>query len=129
MIRFTVVAGREAGRSVVVSGFPMSIGREAGCHLRLEDAGVWESHATVHMIDGVGLVLRSRPETTVDVNGAAVSEQRLRNGDLLTLGASKVRFGFSETRQHSFMGREWATWAGVAALCGAQLVLIYFLLG
>lgn len=128
MIRLTVVAGRQAGRSVVVGTLPISLGREATSSLPLDDPGVWDSHASVALDRSRGFMLRCCPEAKLSVNGVAVSEHRLCNGDLLTLGAAKIRFSLSETRQRSFRGREWATWVGVGLLCAGQLALIYFLL-
>jgi hypothetical protein len=51
----------------------------------------------------------------------------LRNGDLLEMGALKVRFWLSESKQSSMRFREWATWAALALLTLGQIALIYWL--
>jgi hypothetical protein len=51
----------------------------------------------------------------------------LRNGDGVEIGALKMQFWLGQTRQAGLRFREWLTWAAIAALCLAQIALIYWL--
>jgi pSer/pThr/pTyr-binding forkhead associated (FHA) protein len=124
MIRLTVIAGRQPGHSVVSGRFPLTLGRSPGSGLCLEDPGVWGTHATITLDDAGHFDVEGHPEAGVIVNGVASPRQRLRNGDVLTLGSAKVRFALSETRQRSFRFREWMTWLCILLLCLLQLALI-----
>jgi hypothetical protein len=67
-------------------------------------------------------------EAFVAVNGQRLEQPLvLRNGDVIELGAVKLRFGLSPTRQRSLRFREAVTWIALAALCLGQVALIYWL--
>lgn len=128
MIRLTVLEGRHAELSVASGDLPLTIGRAPGSGLCLDDPGVWGTHATIHLEAGDGFVVEGHPEAGVGVNGVATSRQRLRNGDVLTVGGARVRFMLSETVQRGFRTREWLTWLAVLGLCAGQVLLIHFVL-
>jgi len=95
--------------------------------MSLDEAGVWQRHFTIDWTEE-GLVLQSEPEALLSVNGTPAPRALLRNGDIITLGASKIRFSLSPVRQSSLAPREWLTWAALAALCLGQVALVYQLI-
>jgi hypothetical protein len=111
-----------------VRDFPLVIGRGGQAGLRLEQAGVWEEHAELRLKVGEGFFVRSCSEALVVLNNQAVSESRLRNGDLLELGGACLRFGFTDTLQRHFRLRERVSWTAIGLLCLGQLVLVYLVL-
>ena len=112
---------------MVVRQFPFSVGRSAQSHLRLEDAGVWDRHLEFSIRTDEGFVLTTSPETSTLLNSERIQSAVLRNGDIIDAGSVKMRFGMSPTRQSTLKVREVATWIALAALCFAQVALIYWL--
>jgi predicted component of type VI protein secretion system len=125
MVRLTLISGDGPNRSTLASRFPFVVGRDPGCAWVIEGAGVWARHATLELDLKEGFRIRVEPPALLSVNGSAVNETRLRNGDLVDLGAARIRFNLSEIRCRSFHGREAATWLAIGLLGVAQLLLIH----
>ena len=129
MIQLTILNGKQAGSTCVARRFPFSLGRSPKAQLRLEEDGVWDTHAQIHFRRGEGFLLEVSPGALAAVNGQPLSEARLRNGDLIECGSAKVRFWLAPLRQRSLRAREGLTWVALAGLCLAQLLIIYRLVG
>lgn len=127
MIQFGILTGKRAGSSWAARRFPVRIGRSPDADLQSDEEGVWDWHAQVDFKPRDGFYLTARPNTLASVNGQAVREVRLRNGDGVEIGALKMRFWLSPTRQAGLRFREWFTWAAIAAICLAQIALVYWL--
>lgn len=129
MFQLTILNGKKAGTSWSARLFPVQIGRASACDLSLEEEGIWEKHLEISLQTGAGFVASAPPDVLASVNGCLIQQSPLRNGDLIQIGAIKILFGLAPTRQRSLRWREALTWFGLAALCLAQVGLIYWLLG
>lgn len=129
MVQLTILNGKKAGTSWSARFFPVQIGRASACDLSLEEEGIWEKHLEISLQAGEGFVASTPPDVLASVNGCSIQQSPLRNGDLIQIGAIKILFGLAPTRQRSLRWREALTWFGLAALCLAQVGLIYWLLG
>jgi hypothetical protein len=129
MVQLKVLSGKEAGAVAIARHFPFVVGRDGSAQFRLQEEGVWDRHFELDLRLPEGFLLKVCPEARVTVNDQPVDRAVLRNGDLLGVGAARIRFSLSETRQKSLRPREVLTWAALVALCAAQLALIYWLLG
>jgi len=91
-----------------------------------DDPGVWQRH---FLIDwrSEGLVLEAEAGALLSVNDTPVQRAVLRNGDIITQGALKIRFSLAPVRQSSLAPREWLTWIALGALCLGQVALVYWL--
>ena len=127
MIQLHILSGNQAGGEIVVRHFPFLIGR-GGAHLPLEDAGVWERHVQIDFTRGEGFTFSAQSEAGVIVNGAPAAAGLLRNGDLLELGAARLRIWLTRTQQPSLRWRESLTWASLLALLVVQAALVWWLL-
>jgi hypothetical protein len=96
--------------------------------VQLHEDGVWDEHAELRLELGRGLVARSIGDALLVVNGQAVSEARLRAGDLVDLGGARLRLDLAATRQRTFRLRESATWLAIGLLCLGQLILVHWVL-
>lgn len=128
MVQLKILSGKKAGTVWTARRFPVQVGRAAGCELRLEEDGVWDRHLLLHFRRPDGFVLTTESEALAAVNGDSVREAVLRNGDIIELGALKLQFWLSETRQFGLGLREALVWLGIAAVCLGQVGLIYWLL-
>ena len=128
MIQLQILTGKQAGAHWVARRFPVRIGRAATAELAVEEDGVWDQHARLDFEPAEGVVLSVQPGALASVNGERVERATLRNGDMIQLGALALQFWLSPTRQAGFRAREWLTWAGIAAVCLAQVALVYWLL-
>jgi pSer/pThr/pTyr-binding forkhead associated (FHA) protein len=127
MVQLKILSGKMAGAQVAARHFPFRIGRSASSDLQLEEQGVWEKHLEINFDSTDGFILTSQPNAIVAVNGERSDQRTLRNGDSIEIGALKIRFWLSETRQYGLRLREWLTWLAIAAVTGGQLWLIYWL--
>jgi pSer/pThr/pTyr-binding forkhead associated (FHA) protein len=92
-VTFQVVEGVDKGRVFRDLPVPLTIGREEGNILRLNDERVSRFHAKVQL-DGNDLILTDLESTNgTRVNGHVVQIRRLRIGDRISLGRSLLLFG------------------------------------
>jgi hypothetical protein len=129
VVQFHILTGKKAGTDWVARRFPFHVGRSAPDGLTLDDDGVWVRHVRFELRSGEGVVSEVSPEALASVNGQRIEKALLRNGDIIEMGSVKLRFGLSPTRQRSLRLRETLTWLALAALCLAQVALIYWLAG
>jgi len=127
MIEISVLNSRAVGKTVAARRFPFGIGRHKASGLCLEEPGVWDRHLELDLQPGAGVTLTVAPEAKATVNGQSVQTARLRNGDVIEIGAVRLRFTLAATRQRDLRLREGLTWLAWAALSAAQIGLLYHL--
>src|SRR6516165_10778885 len=109
-VTFQVLEGIDRGRVYREVSVPVSIGREEGNSLRLNDERVSRFHAKVQ-VDGDDYILTDLESTNgTRVNGTAVQIRRLRIGDRVGVGRSLLLFGSNEE-----IAARMASLAGVAS--------------
>jgi pSer/pThr/pTyr-binding forkhead associated (FHA) protein len=128
MVQLKVLSGKKAGTVWMARRFPVRIGRAAAADLQLDESGVWDQHLQLDLSPGEGFVLSAQPNALASVNGQAVHQALLRNGDAIDVGSVKMQFWLGETRQGGLRFREGLTWAGIAIVTLGQVGLIYWLL-
>jgi len=128
MIQVRVFSGEMAAREYAVRHFPFSIGRSAQADLRLEQAGIWDQHLELRYDREQGFSAATMPNALALINGASFQESALRTGDLIEIGALKIRFWLADTTQSNHNLREWLTWTGLGVITLAQIALIYRLI-
>lgn len=128
MIQLNILNGKKAGQEIVARLFPFQIGRATAAHLKLDEDGVWEKHLEIILQSGEGFLLQAHPQALVTVNGEAVRQATLRNGDLIEAGSVQLRFWLSPVRQRSLLVQESLTWFALTALFFVELGLLYWLL-
>ena len=95
-VTFQVLEGIDRGRVYRELPVPVTIGREEGNSLRLNDERVSRFHAKVQ-IDGDDYILTDLESTNgTRVNGTSVQIRRLRIGDRVGVGRSLLLFGSNE---------------------------------
>lgn len=104
-VTFVVLEGVDKGRVFRDLPIPVTIGREEGNVLRLNDERVSRYHAKIQMEDGDVIVTDLESTNGTRVNGSAIQIRRLRAGDQLSIGRSMLLFGtmeeISQRRQES----------------------------
>src|SRR3974377_173565 len=99
-VTFQVLEGIDKGRIFGDLPTPVTIGREEGNQLRLNDERVSRFHAKVQT-DNDDFVLTDLESTNgTRVNGTVVQIRRLRFGDRVAVGRSLLLFGSSEEIAH-----------------------------
>lgn len=117
-VTFLVLEGVDKGRVYRDVPVPVTIGREEGNALRLNDERVSRYHAKVQAEDG-DIILTDLDSTNgTRVNGAAVQIRRLRPGDQLSIGRTMLLFGTMEEIEARRAGGA----AGTSQHGGAQTV-------
>jgi hypothetical protein len=95
-VTFQVLEGVDKGRTFRELPTPVTIGREEGNLLRLNDERVSRYHAKVQQ-DGDDIILTDLESTNgTRVNGTVVQIRRLRFGDRVCVGRSLLLFGSNE---------------------------------
>ena len=125
MIEINVLNGRVAGKTVAARRFPFGIGRHKAADLCLEEPGVWDRHLRLDLQETEGITLTVAPEARATVNGQSVQATRLRDGDVIEIGAVRLRFRLAATRQRDLPLREGLTWLAWGALCAVQIGLLH----
>ena len=128
MFQLDLLSGKQAGTFAVTRHFPFWIGRAPDADLSVTDDGVWDWHLAIGLSSGEGATLATHESAMATVNGQPMRQTRLRNGDVIGLGALQIRFGLSPARLRSLRLRELITWLTLGALCLVQVGLIYGLL-
>ena len=95
-VTFHVLEGVDKGRIFRDLPVPITIGREEGNLLRLNDERVSRFHAKIQQEDGDILLTDLDSTNGTRVNGAPVQIRRLRPGDQIALGRSMLLFGTLE---------------------------------
>src|SRR6516162_7253253 len=108
-ITFQVLEGVDKGRVFRDLSVPLTIGREEGNLLRLNDERVSRFHAKIQQ-DGGDIILTDLESTNgTRVNGSSVQIRRLRPGDRVGVGRSVLLFGSNEEIAARMAGLSTAT--------------------
>ena len=95
-VTFLVLEGVDKGKVYRDLPIPVTIGREEGNALRLNDERVSRYHAKIQTEDG-DIILTDLDSTNgTRVNGMAVQIRRLRLGDQISIGRSMLLYGTLE---------------------------------
>jgi len=95
-VTFQVLEGVDKGKVFRELPIPLTIGREEGNLLRLNDERVSRFHAKIQ-IDGGDVILTDLESTNgTRVNGSSIQIRRLRPGDRVGVGRSILLFGSNE---------------------------------
>jgi pSer/pThr/pTyr-binding forkhead associated (FHA) protein len=108
-VTFQVLEGIDRGRIFRDLPTPVTIGREEGNLLRLNDERVSRFHAKVQQDNGDIILTDLESTNGTRVNGKAVQIRRLRPGDRILVGRSLLLFGSPEE-----------IWARKATIAGAS---------
>jgi hypothetical protein len=95
-VTFQVLEGVDKGRVFRDLAIPVTIGREEGNALRLNDERVSRFHAKVQQEDEDIIITDLESTNGTRVNGAPVQIRRLRAGDQISLGRSMLLYGTLE---------------------------------
>jgi hypothetical protein len=99
-VTFQVLEGVDKGRVFRDLPTPVTIGREEGNIVRLNDERVSRYHAKVQQDSGDVILTDLESTNGTRVNGTVVQIRRLRVGDRLALGRSLLLFGSNEEIAH-----------------------------
>jgi hypothetical protein len=95
-VTFKVLEGVDKGRIYRDLPGPVTVGREEGNLLRLNDERVSRYHAKVQVDDGDMILTDLGSTNGTRVNGQVIEIRRLRIGDKITLGRSVLLYGSDE---------------------------------
>src|SRR5438128_1698422 len=92
-VTFQVLDGVDRGRVFRELSTPVTIGREEGNSLRLNDERVSRFHAKIQVDEGDIILTDLESTNGTRVNGTVVQIRRLRFGDRVAVGRSLLLFG------------------------------------
>ena len=93
LVTFQVLEGIDKGRAFREMPTPVTIGREEGNMLRLNDERVSRFHAKIQFDNGEVILTDLESTNGTRVNGNVVQIRRLRPGDRVGVGRSLLLFG------------------------------------
>ena len=128
MVRLRVLNGARAGFSHLTGRFPCTIGRAASDDLQLIEPGIWDGHLQLDLRVPDGFLLSRLGQGRATVNGVEFDQIRLRNGDLIELGAAKLQFWIGDIQPAGQRLRELLLWIGLSTLVLLEFGLIVWLL-
>src|SRR2546423_6436248 len=95
-VTFQIIEGIDKGRGFRDLPTPVTIGREEGNMLRLNDERVSRFHAKVQHDNGDIILTDLESTNGTRVNNNVVQIRRLRHGDRILVGRSTLLFGSNE---------------------------------
>jgi pSer/pThr/pTyr-binding forkhead associated (FHA) protein len=95
-VTFLVLEGVDKGRVFRDLPIPVTIGREEGNALRLNDERVSRYHAKIQVEDSDTILTDLDSTNGTRVNGSTVQIRRLRPGDQVSIGRTMLLFGTME---------------------------------
>src|SRR5689334_14873849 len=95
-VTFQVLEGIDKGRVFRELATPVTIGREEGNVVRLNDERVSRYHAKVQFDNGEIILTDLESTNGTRVNGNVITIRRLRAGDIISVGRSLLKFGSDE---------------------------------
>src|SRR5262249_21731657 len=95
-VTFQVLEGIDKGRIFRDLPTPLTVGREEGNVLRLNDERVSRFHAKVQLDDDDYILTDLESTNGTKVNGSIVNIRRLRFGDRIAVGRSILMFGSND---------------------------------
>src|SRR5947209_20602412 len=95
-LTFQVIEGVDKGRIFRDLPIPVTIGREEGNLLRLNDERISRFHAKVQQEDGDVIITDLESTNGTRVNVSPIQIRRLRPGDQISLDSSMLLFGTLE---------------------------------
>src|SRR5881397_1036508 len=95
-VTIQVLEGVDKGRIFRDLSTPVTVGREEGNVLRLNDERVSRFHAKIQIDDNDYILTDLESTNGTRVNGTVVQIRRLRYGDRVALGRSVLMFGSNE---------------------------------
>lgn len=90
---FTVFFEGGQASQVALDGRSLIIGRDPGCDVRLDHYSVSRRHARLFRTETAWFISDLGSTNGTIVNGSRITEKWLKPGDVVRLGAYKVRFG------------------------------------
>jgi len=123
-VTFLVLEGVDKGRVYRDLSVPVTIGREEGNALRLNDERVSRYHAKVQSEDADVILTDLDSTNGTKVNGAAVQIRRLRAGDQISIGRTMLLYGTMEeieARRRSDAGQPAASHGGAQTVRAEEL--------
>lgn len=96
LVTIRILDGPERGRSYRDIATPVTIGREEGNYIQLNDERVSRYHLKIHENSGAILLTDLQSTNGTRVNGEAIQVWHLRPGDLVSVGRSLLIFGSSD---------------------------------
>src|SRR5215475_5954496 len=114
-VTFQILEGIDKGRVFRELQTPVTIGREEGNVLRLNDERVSRFHAKVQFDNGEIILTDLESTNGTRVNGNVIQIRRLRPGDRVGVGRSLLLFGSDQE-----IASRLATLSGVQAAAGSQ---------
>jgi hypothetical protein len=89
-----IVSGGMAGKQFILYHQATDVGSDPGCHVTLiKDPGIAGHHASMTQTHQGLLVRQVVPSAPVLINGQPVAEHVLRDGDVVQLGQTLLRYG------------------------------------
>lgn len=90
--RFVILNGLRAGQTVELTDYRVTVGREAGCALHLDEVSISHRHAEIFIVAGKVLLHDHGSTNGTRVNGMQITEAELQPGDVVQFGDVKARF-------------------------------------
>jgi hypothetical protein len=96
LVTLRILDGPERGKIFSQIATPVTIGREEGNFIQLNDERVSRYHMKIHENEGAVILTDLQSTNGTRINGEAVQVWKLRFGDLIMAGRSVLVYGSSE---------------------------------
>lgn len=99
MPRLIVTKGKQSGTEYRVEDEPVTFGRLTSSDVPIQDTKASRSHARIELKDGVYEVVDLDSANGTLVNGQPITRRKLYGGDVITIGATSIKFQQDSVRR------------------------------
>lgn len=92
--RLTITNSCFAGLEIILKKRKTILGKNLRCDICLDDSLVSDEHAAILRTDAGFLVEDLNSRNGLSLNGAAVHQKKLRNGDTIEIGNFRLKFSY-----------------------------------
>ena len=117
------------GNPIEARRFPFTLGKAKSCDLQIVAKGVWDKHLILDNAGEKGITATPISDAFIMINGVSQGKTvRLKDGDLLGLGAAKLRFWLAPLGQTDRSVFDALIWIALLLLGLGQVAAIAWLL-
>ena len=120
MLLLRVTDDRGVVTQHIAESFPFRIGRSVQADLRIEAAGVWDTHAVIVPGENSRFLIRSEGESLLLRNGELVRSAQLASGDEFSIGAAWVLISLAPAAQKRLAMAEAVVWLLLLSVVALQ---------
>jgi hypothetical protein len=124
MLLLRVTDSRGGVTQHIAEAFPYRIGRSPQAHLRLQEPGVFDHHASIVPAEHARFSIQTEGESLLLRNGEPVRSAQLAPGDEFSIGSARILVSLAPARRKRLAAAEAALWLLLGGVMVSQVAAL-----